>query len=191
MRRTGDRLSEYASRVSDSAGNLAAGVSDRAAAGAESLRTVSGESASAVGDMLSPQRMKRTGERAGDWVNEAVSGNPLIAGALGLAVGAVIAAALPSTAQEDRFLGSAADDLKAKARAAALDRASAAKEIAAEMYEEAASRAKTEGLSADNAREFAGHVGEKIKTAVSNVTGDKQPAGDGENSSQTSSGAAG
>ena len=91
-----------------------------------------------------------------------------------------IAAALPSTPQEDKLLGPAADDLKQKAGDAALEGVVAVKEIATEMYQEAASRAKEQGLSVGDAKEFVGQIGEKIKTAATNVTGDK--AGDLENS---------
>ena len=81
--------------------------------------------------------------------------------------------------------------MKQKAGNAALEGVVAAKEIAAEVYEEAASRGKEEGLSVDDTKEFAGQVGEKIKTAVTNVIGNKQEAGDPENSPQTTSGATG
>ena len=135
---------------------------------------MSSDAVSKASDMLSPERMRRAGTQANDWVNDTVSRNPLIVGALGLAIGAIIAAALPSTPQEDKLLGPAADDLKQKAGDAALEGVVAAKEIATEIYQEAASRAKEQGLSVDDAKEFAGQVGEKIKTAVANVTGDKQ-----------------
>jgi len=105
-------------------------------------------------------------------------------GAVGLAVGAIIAAALPSTPQEDNLLGPAADDLKRKAGDVAFEGVAAAKGVATRIYQEAASRANDEGLSVEGAKEFAGQVGEKIKTAVGNITGDKQQTGDPENPSR-------
>jgi hypothetical protein len=141
--------------------------------------------------MLSPESMRRAGTQANDWVNDTVGRNPLIVGALGIAVGAIIAASLPSTIQEDKLLGPAADDLKHKAGDAALEGVAAAKEIAAEVFQEAASRAKDEGLSVDDAKEFAGKVGERVKTAVANTTGTDQQPRDQENSPHTTSGATG
>jgi hypothetical protein len=191
VRRAGDRLSEYSSEASDAVRNIASGIGQKASEGAESLRAVGSDAASMASEMLSPESMKRAGTQASDWVNDTVSRNPVIVGVVGLAIGAIIAAALPTTQQEDKFLGPVADDLKQKAGDAALEGVVAAKEIAREIYQEAASRAKEQGLSLDGAKEFAGQVGEKVKTAVANVTGDKQQAGDAENSTQTTSGATG
>ena len=141
-RRAGDQLSEYANQASDAASNIAASVGQKAAQSAETVRAVSSDAVSKAGDMVSPERMRRAGTQASDWVNDTVSRNPLIVGAVGLAIGAIIAAALPSTPQEDKLLGPAADDLKQKAGDAALEGVVAAKEIATEIYQEAASRAK-------------------------------------------------
>ena len=190
-RRAGDQLSEYANQASDAASNVAASVGQKAAQSAETVWAVSSDAASKAGDMLSPERMRRSGTQVSDWVNNAVSRNPLIVGAVGLVIGAVIAAALPSTPQEDKLLGPAADDLKQKAGDAALEGVAAAKEIATDIYQEAATRAKEQGLSVDDAKEFAGQIGEKIKTAVANATGEDLQPGDQENSPQTTSGATG
>jgi len=187
VRRAGDQLSGYATQASDAAGNIAASIGQKASQGVETLRAVQRD----VGEMLSPERVRLAGTQANDWINDTVSRNPLIVGAVGLALGAIIAAALPSTPQEDKLLGPAADDLKQKAGDAALEGVAAVKDIATEIYQEAASRAKEEGLSADDAKQFAGQVGERIKTAVANVTGDRQQAGDRESSPQITSGAAG
>jgi hypothetical protein len=190
-RHAGDRLSEYANKASDAAGTIAAAIGNKATASGESLRAMGSDAVSTIGDTLSPERVRRAGMEASDWVNDTVSRNPLIVGAVGLALGAIIAAALPSTAQEDKLLGPAADGLKQKAGDAALEGVAAARDIAKEIYQEAASRAEEQGLAVDDAKHFAGQVGEKIKTAVANVTGDKQQAGDLENSPQTTSGVTG
>ena len=160
-RRAGDQLSEYANQASDAASNIAASIGQKAAQSAETVWAVSSDAASRAGDMVSPERMRRAGTQASDWVNDTVSRNPLIVGAIGLAIGAIIAAALPSTPQEDKLLGPAADDLKQKAGDAALEGVAAAKEIATEIYQEAASRAKRrrsfrgrrEGIRRTNRRE--------------------------------------
>jgi len=186
-RRAGDQLSGYAAQASGAAGDIVSSLGEKASQGAETLRAVGSE----VSDMLSPERVRRAGMQANDWLNDTVSRNPLIAGAAGLALGAIIAAAIPSTPQEEKLLGPAADDLKRKAGDAALGGVAAVKDIATEIYQEAASRAKEEGLSADDAKQFTRQVGEKIRTAAANVTGDRQQGGDPESSSQINSGATG
>ena len=104
-------------------------------------------------------------------------------GAVGLAVGAIIAAALPSTPQEDKLLGPAADDLKRKAGDVALEGVAAAKEVATEdLPGRLRAARKSKVFPWTTRRNSPGQVGEKIKTAVANVTGDKQQAGDPENS---------
>ena len=188
MGRAGDRLAAYADEASRAAGNAASTLSQTASDSVETARAMGSDAISAVGDTLSPASMRRAGTQANDWINETVAGNPLIAGALGLAVGAMIAAALPSTRPEDKLLGSAADDLKHKAEDVALDGIAAAKGIAAEIYQEAAGRAREEGLSADGAKKFAGQIGEKIKTTASNVAGDDQQPDRSENSPLNASG---
>jgi hypothetical protein len=136
--------------------------------------------------------MKRVGSQANDWINDTVSRNPLMVGALGLAVGAVIAAALPSTRQEDQFLGSAADDLKRKAGDAALEGVEMAKDLAADVYNEVGDRAHEQGLSANGVADFAGQVGEKVKAVVASVTGGSGDSGNQRDySPRTTSGATG
>lgn len=189
--RAGHHLSQYSSQAADAASKVAIGVAQTASKGAESLRDASSDAVSVASQMLSPQSMRRAGTQANDWVNDTVGRNPLIVGALGIAVGAIIAASLPSTIQEDKLLGPVADNLKQKATDAALEGVTAAKEITTEIYQEAASRAKDEGLSVDDAKEFAGKVGERVKTAVANTTGTDQQPRDQENSPHTTSGATG
>jgi len=152
---------------------------------------MSGDVVSKAGDVLAPDRIARAGAQASQSIDEMVRRNPLIVGAVGLAIGAVIASALPSTRQEDELLGRAADDVKRRAQEAALGGVESAKSVATEVYQAATDRAKQEGLSLDNAKEFAGQIGEKLKTAVANVSSDGGQSGDaGENSIPTTSGAA-
>jgi hypothetical protein len=63
--------------------------------------------------------------------------------------------------------------------------------VATDLYRDVAGRAKEQGLSADDAKEFAGQVGEKFKTALANVTGESEQAGPEENSPITTAGSAG
>jgi len=57
-------------------------------------------------------------DRAMQGYNHLLRDNPLALGAIGIAVGALLGAALPSTESENRLMGEASDDLADKARQA-------------------------------------------------------------------------
>lgn len=71
---------------------------------------------------------------------------PLVIGAIGVAVGAAIGAFLPATAVERQHLGSAGAALKEKANALVEQGMAKAKEAAAEVYETARDEADRQGL---------------------------------------------
>lgn len=74
-----------------------------------------------------------------------VNDHPLALGAVGLAVGAVLAAATPRTREEDRLMGHASERMKNTAREAGkeqLDRAASALHTAAEDAERSADRSE-------------------------------------------------
>lgn len=86
-------------RVSDTIGSTRERLSDTAAHASETLR--------------------HQAERARNGYDHLLHEQPLVLGAVGIAVGALIGAALPSTKQEDRLLGSTSDKLSQKAKALA------------------------------------------------------------------------
>ena len=102
---------------------------------------------------------------------DTVSRNPLVVGAVGLAIGAVIAAALPKTPQEDQFLGSASGRVKRRAQEAAAAGVDTAKDVAADIYREAMADAKEQGLSAEGLKDAASEVAGKVRAAVAGAVG--------------------
>jgi hypothetical protein len=86
------------------------------------------------------------GHQARDTFLDVLEREPLVIGAIGLAVGAAIGAFLPATEVERQHLGPAGEALKEKADAL-VDRGMAkAKEAAAEVYETARDEADRQGL---------------------------------------------
>ena len=86
------------------------------------------------------------GHQARDTFFDVLEREPLVIGAIGLAVGAAIGAFLPATAMEREHLGPTGEALKEKADAL-VDRGMAkAKEAVAEVYETARDAADREGL---------------------------------------------
>ncbi len=91
---------------------------------------------------------------------------PLLLGAVGLAIGAGIAASLPATELETEYFGDTSDRLKDKAQEFASDQAERAKTIAEQSVKAAAEEARRQGLDPEGLKSAAADVGAKVKTVV-------------------------
>jgi hypothetical protein len=91
---------------------------------------------------------------------------PLLLGAVGLAIGAGIAASLPPTELEAEYFGETSDELKDKAQEFASDQAKRAKAIAEESVKAAAEEARHQGLDPTGLMSAAADVGAKVKIIV-------------------------
>ena len=91
---------------------------------------------------------------------------PLLCAAVGLAVGAAIAAILPSTETEDELLGETSDGVKAKMGEVASEQFEAAKAAAGKAAQAAGTVALREGLNGSGAADAARGLGEKLKRVV-------------------------
>jgi hypothetical protein len=78
---------------------------------------------------------------------EALDREPLVVGAIGLAIGAAIGAMLPHTRVEDETFGDTRDHLRDEAMASAQRGYEAAKDVASESYAAARETADKEGLT--------------------------------------------
>ena len=76
------------------------------------------------------ERVRHQAERMRSGYDSMVRDQPLVLGAIGLAVGAMLAAALPRTREEDRLMGEASDRLTEKAKQLGQEQAGKAKEVA-------------------------------------------------------------
>jgi hypothetical protein len=170
-RGTADRVAGLGTRASEETADLATRASERLSETADTVREVSNEAVARASEMMSADRIRGAGTQAYDWIEDTVSRNPLVVGAVGLAIGAVIAAALPKTRQEDQFLGSAAEHVKKRAQDAAAMGVDTARDVATDIYREAMASAKDKGLSAEGLKEAAGEVADKVRTAVAGVVG--------------------
>jgi hypothetical protein len=121
--------------------------------------------------------VQRTGARAGYYGRQVgqdflqtLHEQPLVMGALGLAVGAAIGAALPATETEDEWLGDSRDRLKDRATeagAAQLDKARAA---ATAAYDAARDEAARQGLTAESAMAAVESVERKAERVAAAAT---------------------
>jgi ElaB/YqjD/DUF883 family membrane-anchored ribosome-binding protein len=94
-----------------------------------------------------------------DFVND----NPLLVAGIGAAVGAFIAASIPSSEVENRLFGSGSEGLKEKAREAAAQGIEKAGDIAAEAAGAVAAAAAREGLDASGVQGALNKVADSVR----------------------------
>lgn len=114
---------------------------DRAGRLAHDLRAAGGD---AFGEVR--QSAAGVGHQARDTFLDILEREPLVIGAIGVAVGAALGAFLPATEIERRHLGPTGEALKEKADALVDRGVARAKEAAAEVYETARDEADRQGL---------------------------------------------
>ena len=111
---------------------------------------------------------------ARDNLTELFRVQPLALGAIGLAIGAGIAAALPKSDIEDSFLGEASETVKAQASEIAGQQVEKATTIANDVIDAASAEARKQGLTLDDAKAATkditrrvGRVVDAVKSGVS------------------------
>jgi len=114
----------------------------------EYARAIPGTGADMIGDARSLAELFRA--------------QPLALGAVGLAIGAGIAAALPVTELEAEYLGETSDAFKEKAQSFAAEQASRAADAAESAVNAATSEARKQGLTVDGAKNAASQVSDKV-----------------------------
>ena len=87
-------------------------------------------------------------------------------GALGLAIGAGIAAALPATELEADYLGETSDTVKAKAAEFAAEQTERATRVAGNVMEATTEEARKQGLTVEGAKSAAGDISAKVGRVV-------------------------
>ena len=87
---------------------------------------------------------------------------PLVLGALGLAAGAAIGAALPETEREDEWLGDSRDRLKERAKEAGWEQVEKARAAAGAAYSAAREEAERQGLTLEGGKAAAESAAEAV-----------------------------
>ena len=107
-----------------------------------------------------------TGSEVFDTVSSNLSrmfkAQPLALGAIGIAIGVGIAAALPATRLEADYLGEASDATKAKASDFASEQAGRVSTVAGNVLEAVTEEAQRQGLTRENAKSAAAEISAKI-----------------------------
>jgi hypothetical protein len=153
-------VSDAGRSTMDGARNLAASASDRAAAmrtrlaeGTESLSEEARNRVVAARERAVEARhaASRYGRQGRDRAVDMFEEHPLIAGALAVAVGAAIGAALPRSRTEDQYLGEHSDNLMAEAERIYEDEKSKLGKVAKAATDEAKTIANETKANADEA----------------------------------------
>jgi hypothetical protein len=150
-------VSEAVSSAASGAASTAASVGHGMYSAADSV---------AEGARYAARRARRTGIRAYDQAShigsrargtfsELLDEEPLVLGALGLAVGAAVGAALPPTRAENRYFGRYRDQLADEAQHYVREQYERGKAVAAEAVRSAKEEAEAQGLSPEGMREAA------------------------------------
>ncbi|MGM4877875.1 DUF3618 domain-containing protein [Bradyrhizobium sp. 956_D2_N1_5] len=137
----GDATEKLSSARSRAAG-MAGDAQDRAASLADDLRTGATQAASFAGEKLKSgiDAAKDAATNAPDQARQTIGDNAALIGGLGIAIGAIIAAALPETKVEGNVMGRASDGVKQAAAAAAQSGFEAAKETTTSAADAAAQK---------------------------------------------------
>ena len=105
---------------------------------------------------------------------------PLVLGALGLAAGAAIGAALPATEKEDEWLGDSRDRLKERAKEAGWEQVEKARAAAGAAYSAAREEAERQGLTLEGGKAAAKSAAEALRHKAERVAEAATEAAEGE-----------
>jgi ElaB/YqjD/DUF883 family membrane-anchored ribosome-binding protein len=173
-----DGLSSAYSAASDAAGRATSTMSDTAAAigrrahdardhaaefgrGAAEFGRDAADRARQVGSSMSDRAA-----RAQTAMSRLIEEQPLIVGAVGIAIGAMLGAWLPRSRREDELIGEASASVKEQAAGVARDQFDHLKEAGGRFVEKVRGEAEQQGLTPDSAQELARDIGAKVSAVA-------------------------
>jgi hypothetical protein len=146
--------------VRDRAGRLGASARHRVNEAGEQLW----QGARDAGD-----RARYYGQRARRGFFDTLHEQPLVLGALGLAAGAAIGAALPTTDKENEWLGDSRDRLAERAKEAGWEQVEKARAAAGAAYSAAREEAERQGLTLEGGKAAAESAAESVRHKAERV----------------------
>ena len=172
-----DTASSMSGAVADTASSMSGVLAERrpmSGAIADTASTMSGVIADTAGRT---RRQAAEAVRQGrDGAVSLVSDQPLLAAAIGVAIGAALASLLPPTETEDEFMGEASDQMKGTAGQVGSDVLESAKSVASKVADSAQTAAREAareaGFSPSAVAEAARHIGEGVREGAQGAVGD-------------------
>jgi hypothetical protein len=172
----GDKVHDVAGAASDKVHGLASSARDAASSArssaADAARSAKDKLQSAAGSAR--DTAYNVGQQAQDTFYDTLHREPLIIGALGLAVGAAIGVSLPSTSIEDEKIGKYRDDLFNKGKELVQGQVDTAKQAAGAAY----SSVKSELQDGQEGESLADKVSRVAQAGVQSVTDAVKPHDD-------------
>jgi hypothetical protein len=153
----GEVLQRTVNRLPEAAKNTVSAAQDRVVSAADAMRETGSEGIDIATRAVSeyakalPDAADVVGNVRGN-LADLFKAQPLALGAIGLAIGAGIAAALPNTDVENAYLGETSETLKNKAAEIAGEQIDKVSTRAAEVVETAAEEARKQGLTIEGAK---------------------------------------
>ncbi|GHC72412.1 hypothetical protein [Limoniibacter endophyticus] len=157
--------SNTAKGVASSAGEAAASAKDATMRAVHDMRDTAsnvGSSAYHAGAQVG-SAMSHGAQRARRTIVDSLHEEPLVIGAIALAIGAAVGASLPSTETEDRLVGDTSDRVKSGLAKGGSEAVETAKAVAADSYTAAASEADRQGLTPGGGEDT---ISEKVSSVV-------------------------
>jgi hypothetical protein len=158
-----ETMSDTATSVGETATQAYQAVKDAAVDSTSKAKTIVGRQSAQAGGITSTvqSNLKDTFER-----------QPLLLGAIGIAIGAAMAAGLPVTRIEADAVGDAADRVTEQVKNFASEQVDNVTDIAKRTYEAVTKEAAAQGLTPEAIKEGAAAIGGKLKT-VAKAAGSK------------------
>jgi hypothetical protein len=147
------RASEASDALRHQGEKLVDGVSEKGGELADSISDYAGAVPNVAGNLLEDVRSN---------ISDLFRSQPLALGAVGLAIGAAVAASIPVTDAETEYLGETSDFVKQKASEIATEKAREAVDLGERVVDALADEARQQGLTADGLKTAASEVTEKV-----------------------------
>ena len=162
------KAGEVASSASHRLGEMSDAARDQMGRAVQGARARAGETASQVryqaerlGDMAYHQT-----ERVRSEFSHLLQEQPLVLGALGIALGAALGASLPMTRREDEVMGETRDELMQRAKEGGREQLHKAQRVAEAALNTAREEAEKEGLSRETGQEQLQRAEDKVRNVA-------------------------
>lgn len=166
-----ERAKESAARMKAKVGEAADRASERAgeAAGVAQARARRAARAARRGGRRLGYKGRRQVSQASRGVQHFLREQPLVLGALGIAVGAALGAGLPATRREDALMGDARDDLIRRGRQAGREQIEKGQRMAGAARDAAMQEATEQGLTPEAAEAQVREAKEKVEKVATSA----------------------
>jgi hypothetical protein len=164
LTKVGSKAASMKDAASEIVGSVASIVPDMSLPDTERASEVGADARSMISEQLTSAAAKGSeyGKVLQSKLSESLERQPLLLGAIGLAVGAGIASTFGSTAVEGSLMGEQGAPVREKLQGLAGDIKDRASKVVADVKEEAG----RQGLTAERAKNVAADIGEKVKTVA-------------------------